>query len=278
VTYQIKLKPKPPKVFVGIPTGWTKEYSLLYMLAALREVDYNPNYMKICFAVTDLGDSDSRKFIKDVKALVEHSNFMCETEVITTTPTEQEHGEWGSYSFVVKNQRVLRQKAIDEDWQYWWILGGDNPPPRKALKRLMALNADIAYALVYQRPIKDFHYHKAWPLVFRHVWTIQDLEHNGLNEEQKRLLTKAWVEVGFMRQLCIEKNWRIHKVLRNVASGDGCCLVKRQVFEKVPYRFGKMGYQSPDLQFYSDARVAGFNTVVDMKLHCPHIAMDGLAY
>jgi len=37
-------------------------------------------------------------------------------------------------------------------------------------------------------------------------------------------------------------------------------------------------YQSYDIQYMQQALALGFETAVDMKLHCPHITFEGEAY
>ena len=278
MTYTLKLKPKPPKVWIGIPTGPGKEYAFLYMLAAVGDIDYNPKYIKITFALTDLGDEESKQFIKRARNLVENANYMFETEIIVTKPTEHQKQQWQAYANIMRNMLALRRKFLKEGYDYMWVLGGDNPPPRNTLKRLLALDADIASALIYQRPLKDYLGVGSWPMVFQHRWELKHLEHNGLNPEQKRILRKAWQEVGFHKIVTENPNWKRLKVLRGAVFGDGCCLIKRRVLEKIIYRIITRAYLSQDLQFCQDALVAGFTTAVDMKLHCPHLCVDGKAY
>jgi hypothetical protein len=278
VTYTIKLKSKPPRIFVGIPTGRSKEYCMYYMLGALRNLRYSPLFFKVVFAVTDKGEPQDKQFIENLRGLLKHADFMFETEVIMTQPTQRDAEKWGVFAAVILNVQALRRKFLSEPYDYFWLLGGDNPPPPDTLNRLLKLKTDIAAALVYQRPMKDFYERGAYPLVYRHVWHLKHLENNGLNQEQKRLLTLAWVNLGFMRLLAYEKNWRRYKVLRDVGFGDGCCLFKRTVFETLEYKGAPKGYQSNDIQFQQEAMAAGFHTAVDMKLHCPHFCVDGKAY
>jgi len=278
VTYKVELKQKLPRVFVGIPTGRSKEYCIYYMLGALRNVKYNPHRFKVVFAVTDMGEAQDKTFIENLKGLLKHADFLFETEVVSTTPSQQDAECWGAFAAVIINIQMLQNKFLSEPHDYFWLLGGDNPPPPHALNRLLKLDTDIAAALVYQRPMKDFYGRGAYPLVYRHVWHLKHLEGNGLNPEQQRLLTLAWVNLGFMRLVAYEKHWRRHKVLRDVAFGDGCCLFKREVFEKLKYKGAPDGYQSNDIQFQQEAMAEGFHTAVDMKLHCAHFCVDGKAF
>lgn len=278
LSYKVKLKPKPAKVFVGVPTAHTKEYALLFVLATLREVKYNPNYLKVVFAITDLGDPESKEYIENVKGLLKHANLMFKTEVIVTKPTLQDISRHGAYAKIIKNIHALHDKFLREkEYPYFWRLDGDVLPLPQTLERLLKLDADIASPLLYQRPMKNLWGKGAYPLVYRHVWNLADLEEHDLNDEQKRLLRKAWIEIGFLGCVAAEKNWRNHKILRNVAFGSGCRLIKRLVLEKIWVTL-RQSYLSEDLQFCQDVLAAGFTTAVDLKLHCAHMCMDGKAY
>jgi len=289
LTYKLKLATRPAKIFIGIPTGWVKEYALLYLLAALRGLDYNPNYFKVVFAVTNMQDKESKKFIRDLKAILRHSNFFFKTEVISTKITTKDKKRWGPYAAVIKNVKMLRKKFLKEDYEFFLKLDADIPPLRTTLQRLLALEADIASPLLFQRPVKAFCMgsNQAFPLVFKHIWTLEDLEEHNLNPEQKRILTQAWINLSFTRCIHLDTNWKTFKTLRGVSFGAGCMLVTREAFTQIPYELAHIpysgdatlsGYQSEDLQFCQEALAKGFKTAVDLELHCPHLCMDGKAY
>ena len=258
------------------------------MLAALGDVDYPPEKFTAAFGVSDRGDDESKDFIQRLRNLLDNCNFPFKTRVIVTTPTDEDEQRWHQFKWVIRNLAELRNHVLKSGLDYMWILGGDNPPLRTALKRLLALNTDIASALLYQRPHKNWKSYGAFPLVYRHHWTLRDLNkphlHNGggkptfLNAEQKRLLAKAWLQLGFLKPVSLEKKWRNYKVCHNVVFGDGCCLIKRKVLEAINYGMLKALYQSYDIQYMQQALALGFKTAVNMTLRCPHITYEGEAY
>lgn len=251
------------------------------MLAALKNLDYPAEKLAVNFAVTIENNQKSQDWVWKLHKLVDLCQFPYQTKIHVTRVTAENQTKWNVYSAVLKNLTVLRELFLKSDCDYYMTLGGDNPPPRNAIKRLLALNVDLASALVHQPPAKNFLSEKwvSFPLVFPHIWHLKDLEHNGLNPEQKRLLRKAWCEVGFQKAIWEDPNWKQLEVIKQVSFGDACCLFKRQVYEKVEPRMlhGTL-YMSPDLQFCQDVLAAGFTTACDMKLHCPHFMEDGLAY
>jgi hypothetical protein len=271
----------------AVPLGWTKEYAILYMLASLANVDYPTDKFKIVLAISDRDDPESKEFLDRVRNLVTYANIPFETEVIFTHPSGQEEHDWDTYRWIIHNLKELRSICLNSDCDYMWILGGDNPPLRGALKRLLALNSDIASALNNQRPSKSWYNRKSFPLVYRHKWILKDLDkrclHNGdvkpqyLNEVQKQELTKAWLNLGFLTAISDERNWRSHKILRNVIFGDGCCLINRKALEKIDYEV-LHSYMSYDMMYAQRALAMGLSTAVDMKLVCPHLHYEGEAY
>jgi len=258
------------------------------MLAALGDLDYPPDKFQVYWGVSDRGDGESREFIKRLQNLLDNCNYQFETQVIVTKPSDDDERRWRTFKWVIRNLSELRTYFLESGWEYMWILGGDNPPLRSSIKRLLALKADIASALLRQKPNKNWKGHDAYPLVFRHYWNLKDLDkpclYNGgsqptmLNDEQRRLLTKAWVQLGFVRPMWLEKNWLNYKTCRNVVFGDACSLIKRQVVENITYDMLNPAYQSYDIQFMQQALACGYETAVDMKLPCPHITYEGEAY
>ncbi len=54
--------------------------------------------------------------------------------------------------------------------------------------------------------------------------------------------------------------------------------MRREVMERFSYTRVYTGYQSIDIQFFQEILAMGYETRVDMKLHCPHLDMDGKVY
>lgn len=267
---------KLPKVYVGIPTGDNKEYSLLYMLATLRNIDYPSDRISLTVAVTHLGNAASEAFLLRVQALIENSNFPYPVHVVTTYPVMTDMNRWGPYFAIIMNMHKMRVDFLKGDAEYFWLLGGDNPPPRPTLKRLVRMRVDVASALVLQRPVRIKQLHldsaKKYPVYWGRAWELEDLEELDLSPELREELRTAWTEFMFLAQIQGEG------VTHNVVVGSGCSLLKRRVFEHLGYVLGSGGTQSEDLHFCQLAKLLEFDIAVDMDTRCMHFDRNGKMY
>ena len=275
-----------PKVFVGICTGLSKAYANHYMVAALKNLDWTN--MEIHWAITHFGDTASDVYIENLKQLMDTVKWNCNIHFHTThlKPNEYEHVRLEDtnnketkivhcYDPVVRNLRLLRGKFLDGDCTYFLEVGGDNPPPRNSVKRLMKLDADAAFGTCYQRPERDLIDSRGNPLVWCYSWHPKDLNKYGLEPELQEQFKLAYVNCAFLMPLRARKDWRRLKYLRNCASGTGLVLIKRRVLERVGWRMPPSRYFSEDLYFCHQCNLHGFSTVVDLRFHVPHMHDNG---
>jgi hypothetical protein len=279
---EVKEKQEPeqetvePKVFIGIPTGPTKLYSTYYMVAALANLHYEN--MEIHWAVTGGYDDGSfHEFRQRLTKLMDAVKWPLKTEwMIHYVPMTKDQRSV-RYAPILKNKRVMRDAFLDGDCEYFLLLGGDNPPPRESIKKLLKVDADISMAVCYQRPGVDL---KAgvYPLVWHYAWMPSELERfeaelHPLVLEQLRL---AWLHCPMLMSLVVEPGWRRRKILWNVTGGDGCALIKREVLEMIDWGVTPdNAYHSEDIHFMTLALWHGFTTAALTGLHCPHMSEDG---
>lgn len=268
--------PRLPSVYIGVPTGDNKEYSMLYMLATLRNIDYPHDRLSLTIAVTHLGNKTSENYLKRVKKLVKASNFPYPVNILATYPVMTDMRRWGPYFAVIMNLHLLRLDFLQTDNKYFWLLGGDNPPPSNTLKRLLKVKADVASALVHQRFVRmkqlRMDRSKRYPVYWGRAWELEDLDELGLEPELREQLRTAWTEFMFLDKFQGEG------VTRNVVVGSGCSLLKRKVLEYLGYVLGSGGTQSEDLHFCQLAKLEGFDVAVDLDTRCLHFDPNGKMY
>ena len=271
-------KLEEPKVFIGIPTGPVKLYSTYYMIGALANLDYS-NY-EVHWAVTGgyrnpvFGDFRKRltKLMEAVKWREKVKWFIHYVPL-----TKKELHE--NYTPILRNKTVLRDEFLDGDAEYFLLCGGDNPPPRNAIKRLLKVGADVSIGVCYQRPEVDQRC-GIYPLLWRFAWMPDELEKLGdlhpLVLEELRL---AWLHCASMIPLMFDPNWRRRKTVWGITGGDGCALIRRDVLEMVDWGVTPdNAYHSEDIHFMALALWHGFSTAVAPGLHVPHFDPDGVAY
>lgn len=272
-----------PKVFVGICTGPSKDYAMHYMIAALRNLDWDN--LEIHWAVTDFGDSASTLYLQRLKQLIATVNWRCPVAIHTTfydtkkppLLTRVVEGEVASYDLVLNNLRLLRGKFLDGDADYFLEVGGDNPPPRETVKRLMKYNVDAAFGTCYQRPSRDST-KDSYPLVWTYTWKLTDLDKHDLHPSVKEKLKLAFTCTPFVVPICVMKDWKQQQTTTPYAGGTGMVLIKRHALERVGWHLPPSLYFSEDLYFCHQLNAHGYTTLGDLKFHVPHMDEDGLTY
>jgi len=273
VSIQVK---QDAKTFVGIPTGYPKLYSTYYMVAALANLDYDN--LEIHWAVTGCEDSHYDEFRNRLSKLIEAVEWRKGvTNHIHYVPLTNEQ-KMRSYGPILQNKTVLRDAFLDSDAEYFLLLGGDNPPPRDAIRRLQKLDADVSMGTCYQRPGQD-NVCGVYPLVWRFMWMLKELEKlknlDPLVHDELRLV---WLNCPQLLNVCYDPKWK-QKPIFNVAGGDGCALIKRRVLERIDWGVVPPDvYNSEDIYFMTEALFYGFSTACATDLHIPHLHPSGMMY
>lgn len=276
-----------PKVFVGIATGPAKEYALHQMIASLRHLNYDN--LHIHWSTTHFGNKLStvyRKRLVQVMGTVDwsngwhvHTTYIRGNDYVDNTRRNPRKPEVTSYyDPVIRNLRKLRGEFLDGDCDYFLELGGDNPPLRDTVQRLMDLDVDVAFLVCYGRPRDDADKMRGLPLVFVYSWTLDELERFQLDPYLQGKFRLAWANTPMMLPLAVVPNWKRKHFLTEFAAGTGCVLIKRRVLERVGWHLPPSRYFSEDLYFCHQCRLHGFSMKLDLRHHCPHFHEDGLAY
>jgi hypothetical protein len=273
-----------PKVYVGIPTGPIKEYASLYMLASLRNIYYPKDKLEINIGITDFNDSQSHQYRARFTALLENALMPFPTNIHMTTSTLQEQERWGPYHAVIKNLHELRKDFLDKnEFEYFWLLGGDNPPSSGILRRLLALNVDYAGALISQRPTRgrkfdpdgDKDARSFLPIFWQYLLTPKEIrKRTDLEPKLRQSFLRAFTEMPYMALMQIDRS---KGAIHCCNFGSGCVLIKRRLFEHIGYVLGK-GYHSEDLHFGQWANLLEFETALDPNIRCAHFDPDGRLY
>jgi len=262
-----------PRVFVAIPTGPPKKYALAYMFAALQNLDW-PN-REVHFAVTRYkgGYKSEEGFPDAIKRMYDAVPLGCQTAIHWTWLLEEEMVPYGP---VLRNLALLRGLFLDGDFDYFLLLGGDNPPPRETVNRLMALDADVACGLVYQRPYRGIG-NMAYPLVYTYSWTLDELSPE-LPRHLREELEKTWRASMFYLPIYLDPDWSGKKVITEFTGGSGCTLIRREVLENVGFYLPETCYHSEDVNFFTWAKYLGYTTKCDLSFHIPHHDESGEAW
>jgi len=271
-----------PKIEVVIPTGYVKDYVLLYMIAALEWLDYPHDRMEITWAITTVKDTPELDETQDayynrVTRLMETAHIDCPWSINKVYISQKQAGT--GFMPILKNRQYLRGHFLDGDADYFMMVGGDNPPLRDAAKRLLKLDADVAFGVSYQRPERD----RAlgiYPMVWKYAWTMDELKKYNLPLDKLEHFRNAFLNATLYVPIWAIPNWKRYKTMTTVAGGDGNCLTRREVIENIGWSLpgivgGNLGYHSEDLHWFNQVNLAGYKTIVDLKYRVPHIHTTG---
>lgn len=155
------------------------------------------------------------------------------------------------YENICKKFSYARNLALDNGYDFLLTVEFDMIVPPDALRRLMAVDADVVYGLYTTRREQ-----------FRLRWLAFSFT---------SLRASIWWQNHPMKKL--RKLWG-HPVY-SAGVGFGCTLIRRRVLEKVPFRCHPQHEVANDWMFAVDVQEAGFQQKHHFGVVCGHIMDDG---
>jgi len=147
--------------------------------------------------------------------------------------------------------RYARQRILDGNYDYLFIVEHDMIIPEDALVKMLATDADVVYGLYLFRQGKPLlnaarAVNSKWP----------DMSLTNFPEIVKKAREQGWIEVsGF---------------------GFGCTLIRRKVLETFEMRRNEtVGSPCPDMPFAADCLRHGFKQICRFDVICGHIKPNG---
>lgn len=214
-----------PKILVGCPASNHKNYALKHYAKCVKALTYNN------FDVLLVDNSKNNNYLERIKSLG--------LPVIKGAYNESARQR------IVDSRNILRQKVLDEGYDYFFSLEQDVIPPEDVIQRLLKHNKKIITGVYFSYQTNN-DVTLLVPLLWQRV--AKDKVRFMLEEE---ISEPRLVEVG--------------------ACGVGCILIHRDVLEKVKFRFDKNDKGFDDVWFCLDAFNAGFRIFADTAIKCKHL-------
>ena len=214
------------KVLIGCPTSKHKEYALLEYIDGLRKIKYRPAEI----------------------LLVDNSNDMTYFKTLQDLALNAVRGPWidETRARIAASRNILRQKVLDEDYDYLLSLEQDVIPPPDVIEKLLEHKKKIVSGVYFAKyPMLG---EKVIPLAFKEQ-----------KKEDKIKLVPLTEDEVFMGP-------RLQKV---IATGLGCVLIHKDVLKKISFRVEPMTFD--DQPFFYDAHRLGFEAFVDTSVKCKHL-------
>lgn len=251
---------QPPKVLVGAPISDNHAYCTNKYLEGLMNLSY-PNY-----DILLIDNSQTDKFYKELK----EAGF---TNVIRAHSDEKFIRDR-----MVKCRNILRQKVLDEGYDYFLNIDQDVIPPKDIIKRMIDHNKKIITGIYFNHTFEEGG--KFFPTVWRYwnekeIKTIKDnLEKvKKINPDIIKLLEKYNYDFSKLRMPLKMEDIEEPKLMKIKCCGSGCLFIHKEVLEKIKFRYEK-GYGFDDVWFCNDATEKGYEVFADTSMKCQHLIKD----
>ncbi len=220
-----------PHILVGCPTSFHKAYCLEAYLAAVKALTYK----HITFVLVDNSPDDSYADLLESKGI--------------TVFKAPYHAESARERIVV-SRNMLRQHALDNDYDYFFSLEQDVIPPPDVLEQLLSCQQPVVTG-VY---CKDYTLTKEGRPISK---TVMPLLYRRVNDEFVEQL--KWKDV--------EQN----AIFPVAVSGLGCLLIHRDVLQKIFFRFDPVKEVFDDVWFCEDLYHLKIPLYANTAVKCKHL-------
>lgn len=154
---------------------------------------------------------------------------------------------------VTRDHNIIRQKVLDEGYDYLLILDQDVIPPSDVIERLMQHDKDVVSAMFFGP-----HDIGGEVRVMPFAWVFSK-EHGDWNNTGYLLDSEIWDEP---------------QLLKIAFAGMGCILIKRKVLEKISFRYSLEMDAWDDRWLGVDMCAHGFEFYLDNSVKCKHLFKD----
>ena len=220
-----------PRVLVGCPTSYHKEYALEKYIESVKSLSYG----NFDFILVDNSEGDNY-YNKINKLLV---------KVIKGPYFE------GARDRIVASRNILRKYALDNGYDYFLSLEQDVIPPKDIIERLLKHDKDIVSGVYFVHNIINDR-RVLVPLAYV-IW-------DGDEDE----------EMPAMRPLNDQELWS-DELVKAVSFGLGCVLMHRNVLDKIEFRYNKDTEAFDDRWFFIDLFKMKQDVYVDASIKCKHL-------
>jgi GT2 family glycosyltransferase len=225
-----------PKILIGCPTCDHYKYCTQEWIDAVKSLTYD-NY-----DILLIDNSETDEYFLEFSKQVP----MVKTRRITNLK-----------ELIARDRNLLREKAVNEGYDYFLSLEIDVIPPKDIIERLLKHNKKVVSGVYYKE------------------YAVTMKKQGEIVRQFKKALPLVWVDHGDdkMRQLD-PKEVAGDKLIESKLSGVGALLIHRDILEKVEFRVVPNTVQCDDSWFAEDIQKLGFKNYVDTGVKCRHLIKD----
>ena len=212
------------KVLVGCPTSFHKEYALKQYTDSVKKLTYKNHDVLL------VDNSKDNTYFEKIKSL--------------SIPVIK--GPWfeSARDRIIASRNILRQKVLDENYDYFLSLEQDVLPPENIIERLLSAKKKVISGIYFNHMTKN---------------------------NETRALPVIWTKVEDQYRYVLKSN-ELNKGIKKVEiTGLGCILIHNSVLKKIRFRYEKQYPAFDDIYFGLDCKDNKINLYADTNLICKHL-------
>ncbi len=221
---------KYPKVLVGAPVSDHHEYCIDTFIETLKTLTY-PN-----FDILLVDNSKDDRFFNKIKKVFPTIKYPYHKSVKVR---------------LAESRNILREKTINEGYDYMFNLDQDVVPPKDVIERLIAHDKKIITGVYFNKFTKIGQKNLTHETRTRPVLWVRSPKTQGL---------------VFVRNDVVAQD----RLIRVDLCGTGCILIHRDVLEKIRFRWEEEESGVDDSFLCIDAAKLGYNIYADTSIKCIH--------
>ena len=224
-----------PRILIAAPTSEKKNYCFLKWLSCVRQIDYPKDRMEVML----VDNSSTYEYVEHLRKLGITTRYV---EKEGKTPIE----------YICESHNVVRDYFLKNKFDYLFHLESDVMVKTQTLRTLLFHSEE-----------------KGLPVVSASYFRYNDVDTTLLlqqNETDAIGIENTVRNIGFKECLHLLGA----DLLRVWGSGIGAILIRREVMEKVPFRFQAGDNIYPDSWFYDDCDFKNIPIFADTSLILEH--------
>ena len=175
---------------------------------------------------------------------------------------------------IVNSRNILRQYMLDNSYDYFLSLEQDIIPPNDIIEKALSHKKDILTG-VYCGNIKAGNKVMILPLVYKfppesRLEEAKQIINSSKLKELRQETKNSYLDM-VKEYYTIEELERESSPTQVHSCGLGCVLIKKNVLEKINFRFSEKYGGFDDVWFCEDAKKEKFRIYVDPNIKCKHL-------
>ncbi len=234
-----------PKVLIGVPVSDMHAYAIEEFVESLKKIRY-PNF-EVLF-IENSPEEDFYKFLKERYPELDIIREFSDVKVIREK--------------VIKCKNLMREKALNGGYDYFFSLDQDVIVPANTIERLLSSNNHFVAGVYLGYPHKE-----GFNPTKKNIARIMD--------GKSTIITPiVWVshpnhpeKVRYLRM----EELQPPRLIEAAIVGGGCIMMSKEILEKIKFRYVEGNTNWDDYWLCKDVKNLGYEVYADTGAMCKHL-------